>query len=349
MPALHLPPEIYDHIVDLLQVHPCALKQCCLISKSWVPRTRKHLFAEVRFSSGDRLKSWKNVFPDPASSPGYHTRTLSVCRNLEDAGDGNWLAGFPRVERLEFALSAGGPIDIPFAAFRQLSSSVKSLAVAPFIPNPHFFNLICSLPLLEDLYFRDWDAPTNEGESVRPQAAVSSLTSPSLTGTLSLQLIEWMVEVLRPLLGLPGGLRFRKLDLSLFDEEGLLWAVRLVAACSSTLEYLEVGFPVDSTLDSVSSSVPPFPELRPQVLLEKAGSISPERRNSRILGFCVRDPAVNGLSQRLKQSRPIIGIFGELQSVPPPLSGTESIWNPLCCGQTSTALWYNYANHTYSV
>jgi hypothetical protein len=26
-----------------------ALRNCCLIFKSWIPRTRKHLFADVRF------------------------------------------------------------------------------------------------------------------------------------------------------------------------------------------------------------------------------------------------------------------------------------------------------------
>ncbi|KAF9645264.1 hypothetical protein BDM02DRAFT_3073690, partial [Thelephora ganbajun] len=45
----HLPPEILDYIVDLLHDEPETLKQCCLVSKSWVSRTRKHLFANVEF------------------------------------------------------------------------------------------------------------------------------------------------------------------------------------------------------------------------------------------------------------------------------------------------------------
>ncbi|KAF9789295.1 hypothetical protein BJ322DRAFT_1000309, partial [Thelephora terrestris] len=43
-----IPPEICDHIVDFLHDDPKTLKQCCLCSRSWVPRTRKHLFAVVR-------------------------------------------------------------------------------------------------------------------------------------------------------------------------------------------------------------------------------------------------------------------------------------------------------------
>ncbi|KAF9642961.1 hypothetical protein BDM02DRAFT_3104213, partial [Thelephora ganbajun] len=45
----HLPPEILDYIVDFLYNEPETLKQCCLVSKSWVPRTRKHLFADINF------------------------------------------------------------------------------------------------------------------------------------------------------------------------------------------------------------------------------------------------------------------------------------------------------------
>jgi len=35
----YLPPEILDYIVDLLHNSPNALKECCLVSKSWIPRT----------------------------------------------------------------------------------------------------------------------------------------------------------------------------------------------------------------------------------------------------------------------------------------------------------------------
>ncbi|KAF9643160.1 hypothetical protein BDM02DRAFT_3081141, partial [Thelephora ganbajun] len=45
----HLPPEILDYIIDLLHDKPETLKQCCLVSKSWVSRTRKHLFADIEF------------------------------------------------------------------------------------------------------------------------------------------------------------------------------------------------------------------------------------------------------------------------------------------------------------
>jgi len=42
-------PEILDLIVDHLRHQPAALKECCLASKSWVHRTRRHLFAYIEF------------------------------------------------------------------------------------------------------------------------------------------------------------------------------------------------------------------------------------------------------------------------------------------------------------
>ena len=72
-----LPPEISDHIVDLLHDQPETLKRCCLVSRSWVQRTRKHLFGEIVFPYLTELRAWKNAFPDPDNSPAKYTRLLS--------------------------------------------------------------------------------------------------------------------------------------------------------------------------------------------------------------------------------------------------------------------------------
>ena len=49
MPNPHLPVETLDDVVDLLQGEERALRNCCLVSKPWSPRTREHLFANIRF------------------------------------------------------------------------------------------------------------------------------------------------------------------------------------------------------------------------------------------------------------------------------------------------------------
>jgi hypothetical protein len=77
MPRSPLPQEISDYVVDLLHDERDALKTCCLVSRSWIPRTRKHLFHEVAFHSFDDFEAWYETFQDPVNSPGCYTRSLS--------------------------------------------------------------------------------------------------------------------------------------------------------------------------------------------------------------------------------------------------------------------------------
>ena len=58
-----LPPELLDHIVDFLHDNQTALRNCCLVSKSWIPRARKYLFAAIEFHREETLKSWRETFP----------------------------------------------------------------------------------------------------------------------------------------------------------------------------------------------------------------------------------------------------------------------------------------------
>jgi hypothetical protein len=76
MSNARLPQEILDYIVDFLHNEPWWLKRCCLVAKSWVPRTRKHIFNKIDIASLDDLEAWWKVFPDPNSSPGHYARTL---------------------------------------------------------------------------------------------------------------------------------------------------------------------------------------------------------------------------------------------------------------------------------
>ena len=235
----HLPPETLDHIVDLLLDKPKALRKCCLVSKSWIPRARKHIFADIQFRSANDLKSWKQTFPDPANSPAFHTHTLFVgCPQvIEDAdgGEGGWIRTFSRVERLtvNFPWMAVG---VSLAPFQKLSPSLKSLRVTfRLLPCEQIFNLIHSFPLLEDLALIGHNVSPADGSELDIPP-----TSPAFTGTLVLDLHEGMANIAPQLLDLPNGLHFQKLNLSWGNEEGLRLVEQLVVACSDTLEYLEI-------------------------------------------------------------------------------------------------------------
>ena len=75
----HLPPESLDEIVDLLYNKREILKQCSLVSRSWIPRARKHLFADINFVDEDDIEAWRKRFPDPTRFPAHHTRTMRIC------------------------------------------------------------------------------------------------------------------------------------------------------------------------------------------------------------------------------------------------------------------------------
>ena len=61
MPHPHLPPELLDHIVDCLHDSEDALRACCLVSKPWISRTRKHLFAQITIRTVSYPLIWKHL------------------------------------------------------------------------------------------------------------------------------------------------------------------------------------------------------------------------------------------------------------------------------------------------
>ena len=235
-----LPPEILDLIVDFLHNKRDALKACCLVSKSWVHRTRKHIFAHVGFSSKFRIELWKKTFPDPSNSPACYTRTLSICApavvTSADTGVGGWVRAFSGIARLH--LDIRGFDDgrkISFLPLHGLPPTLKSLRLTykTSPPSSEIFGLVCSFPLLEDLALVSFGSKIDVGEWNIPS------TSPKFTGCLDL----WMVGGTRPIVHrlseLPGGFHFSKISVSCREKDvGPMGD--LVSKCSDTLESLNI-------------------------------------------------------------------------------------------------------------
>ena len=268
MPNPYLPQETLDHIVDFLHDEPEALKACCLASKQWVPRARKHLFAMVEFSSAKDLELWKQIFSDPSISPAYHTHTMIVhCTQLvmtENAWAGGLIQTFSRVARLRLVWASmednfqTTPDDlekISLAPFHLFSSTLKSLRMEFLIlPHPQIFDLVHSSPLLEDFALFGISPSLNDGGDFRGQQAVIPLISPALTGCLELYIYSGIGNPTRRLLDLPGGLHFRTLALSWSQEDDHRWIAELVARCSHTLESLDINYIFRCTCSHVQSA-----------------------------------------------------------------------------------------------
>ena len=186
------------------------------------------------------------MFPDPTKSPAHYTRNLVIycveAITAEDAQEGSWLQRFSRVVQLELDINPKSfdPHPISLAPFHKFSPSVKSLRVTGSTILPaQIFHLIYSLHLLENLKLDGHNA-YNWG---LPPAPVDLSTSPVLTGTLELAVVQLGIEIYaHGLVCLPNGLRFCKLILTCCCNEDLRWTEELVAACSDTLECFDVTY-----------------------------------------------------------------------------------------------------------
>jgi hypothetical protein len=245
----YLLPEILDYTIDFLHDQLETLKRCSLVSKSWVPRTRKHLFADIGFQTEEHLRSWKEAFPDPSTSPAHYAKTLFVeCPQVvvaADAEPGGWIRGFSGVVNLRVgshALSADRSFSL--VPFHGLSPVLKSLhVIARSLRPSQIVNLILSFPLLEDLAMNtSFGTLTDDGnDSNRQLTATQPPSPPVFTGSLRLRVLGAMEPITRQLLSLPSGIHFRRLALMWFEETDSLATTALVEGCSHTLESLKIS------------------------------------------------------------------------------------------------------------
>lgn len=230
-----LPAEIVDLIIDYLCNEPAALKACCVVSKSWIHRTRKHLFARVEFHTRKSpIELWKKTFPDPCNSPAHHTRILSIYGILAvtaaDVGAGGWIRTFHNTVHLHLQYSCLNGFRSSLVPFHGLSPTLRSLRLSS--TSSEVLDFICSFPFLEDLA---WN-PLSYGGGGRDTPS----TSPKLTGFLDLNVSNKIRLAVRGLLGLPGGLHFTKITMKGFieDTESI---TDLVSRCSDTLKSLDLS------------------------------------------------------------------------------------------------------------
>ena len=129
-----LPPEIFNLIVDNLRDEPDTLKACCVVSNSWVSRTRRHLFARIEFHPNQSsLQSWMRAFSDPSNSPAHHTRSLSIHDpSILSAASTNvraWIRAFNRVFHLDLGASQWVVRRSSLAFLHGLSPTLRSLSI----------------------------------------------------------------------------------------------------------------------------------------------------------------------------------------------------------------------------
>ena len=243
-PQPQLPAELLDYIVDHLCDSRKDLESCCLISKSWVPRIRSRIFSKIKFRTMGRVKSWKNTFPDPSTSPACYTKSLLIHRpEVTMSGgvvEGGWIPTFSGVVNLEIFECPPSFSPVPFHGF---SPVLTSLRISLYVFRPtQILDFVCSFPLLEDLSIYGFETRSvDDDDNFNEQpTALQSRSSPTLTGTLELSMQRGINPIASGLLSLPNGLRFRKLDLTWHCQQDVSLTTALMERCYPTLEFLEV-------------------------------------------------------------------------------------------------------------
>lgn len=201
------------------------------ISKWWVPRARRHLFARIQFTDESPVESWVKAFPDPSNSPAHHTHDLLIRGRSNPAAATTfahpWVRAFCKIVSLTLKTIAWDTKQISLVPLHALS--LKSFCLIHYSVSPsEIFSLICSFPSLEDLSL----ISIGVGE-----AGTSTLlpTSPKFTGDLRLIMSSRMRYEIWQLLALPGGLHFADIRVGCLVED-LESVTSLVSACSYTLE-----------------------------------------------------------------------------------------------------------------
>jgi hypothetical protein len=232
-----LPPEVLDLIVDNLCDERMTLNACCAVSKTWVPRARRHLFFHIKFSPSSPIESWMKAFPNPSSSPVHYTRILTFHRSRIFATVGTyaltWVQTFRHIVELRMLEVWWDDSLVPLHG---LFPTLKCLSLSrSYILPPELLNLICSFPLLKDLQLDLLSA----NDSTATDEWSTPSTSPELTG--SLHLSGEIRSVIPRLLGLQNCFQFTEVAMVCTIDDADL-AANLVMKCSETLESLSIAY-----------------------------------------------------------------------------------------------------------
>ena len=232
-----LPPELLDLIVDHLHDEPATLKACCIVSKSWVSRIRKHLsLTSDSIPQKRSVELWKQTFPDPSNSLAPYTRTISFLKPGSAAFVNpdvvDWTRSFHCVGGLFLNCYGRDNNEVSLVQLHGFSSTLRTLSLEYPTSGPEIFNFIASFPLLEDLMLMTGSHSDDTGEWISPS------TSPRFTG--SLEISGEIPSITRWLCSLPGGLHFREVNSSFYDADTPS-ITGLVSKCSNTLEFLTIS------------------------------------------------------------------------------------------------------------
>ena len=239
-----LPPEIVDHIIDLLFGDIKSLRSCSLVSNGWVHRSRYNLFANVKFLNLPHFYSW---FEAGMGKYSHHVRSLDLTQRPDES---KWMipakletsqhhfTPFCNVKYLSLTDLNLTPFDEHSLTkyFGHFSGHLTSLRLRNCTAHPDallFF--VCMFPGLDNLKIdRFWG-----GRATVP-SRIPATTPRFLGGKLTLKNIVFITNPIAPFLAvLPNAFEY------VCVESCTLRVLRplndLFAACQETIKKVKVS------------------------------------------------------------------------------------------------------------
>ena len=225
-----IPQEIIDEILNRLAADSdrWSLRECALVSKSWLPSCRRHLFRAIHFNRAD-VDRWLKTFPVPEESPAHHFRDLSVEVKLGELfleEFSEHIPWFTSVESFNLMWRGGAPrssLRLP----RSVTSLTLKLGAVALL---RIRDVMVQLPDLDSLSLSGSLGPMDR----RLLPGIGTVLRGRFGGKL--QLLKGLAheDVMNMLLEVPTGLHFTEIRIR-DARECPLSVVRLVEACGKPL------------------------------------------------------------------------------------------------------------------
>jgi hypothetical protein len=255
------PQEIVDDIIDHFNSGPppenLQLQTCSLVSKSWVPRSRRSLFRDVSFPGKNGFERWCKAIPPGSDGIASYTRVLRLSDPLQKLMDPvllqNHLDHFTSFRSLRCLvffvvdLSAFDRNSITncFRHFETVQTLVFHNVVSPIT---NILLLTYLFPKLQRLDIEDLKPPRDMLVMDVPMEAEPFMlrtleTAPTLRGSFRMakipvgasQLLSWFLKF---------PLSFEEIRLTGCDWTSTEPLTRLIEACGPDLRLLEIYVPL---------------------------------------------------------------------------------------------------------
>lgn len=177
------PQEVIDGMIDWVGVTSVGqrdphLRSCSLVARSWVQRSRRHLFHSIELASTSDISNWiENIRPG-VSGVSRYVRELWMGCNWDQWSQrfpsAEHLRSFTHVKELRLTYWRGGQAtkEEVEEAFGGFGSSVRSLSVSlPRGDSSSFLHLLSLFPHLDDLSI--WTSYLDESVGPLPKNAVT--------------------------------------------------------------------------------------------------------------------------------------------------------------------------------